>query len=803
MKSKKKRALVISLGVILALVLVCVIAFQAFFRLPLPAYSGTISMEGLKSAVEVRTDDHGIPHIFAQDEDDLFFAQGFITARERMFQMDLTRLAGRGELSLLFGDSMLETDRYFKTLGFYRAAESEYKNTTPVTRAAVDAYTRGVNAYLDTVQFLPSEYTVLGARPQAWRPADSMVAGLLMSYRLNSSRTIKPILYMIYKQSGPDMLKDLLPYIPEGAPYISSSGNQGPTSARCELPGPELAPTGENSFSEIEAPIPLRMHASNWMIFSGSRTTTGKPVFTGSPDLEAVIPSLFYLIHLKGGAYDVIGGSIAGLPGVHALGFNGHIAWSITVGNADNLDFFTEKVNPANPDQYLTEDGYRDFQIIDESVKVKGDNGIREEKFKVRISRHGPIISDIMSEMPADCAMLWPGLQGRDGTVEGLLALNRATNFDEFRKALSMVNGASVHLGYADTEGNIGYEYVTTFPIRKNGDNPLPRPGEKGEYDWTGYKPFEEQPYELNPAKGYVASFNQMPEAGDYYGTAYFLFERPFRFEQMAAKKDKFTVDEIREMQNDVVSNLAGRWVPQILKACEGKAELARYTAVFKGWNYAMDTGSPQATLFNSFLTHLISNTFEDQLGKKVVDTVVKDLNVDIPVQWIIRYMGDNENKFWDDTTTPNIKETRDDMVLKSMKEAVEELSARMGSDPQGWAWGKVHQMTIRHPMGDVLPFLNLSPLPYAGDDFTIHAGWWDRGNPYDMLSGAVIRLVVDMSNLDTITIMSPPGQSGLYMSPYYSDLAETWSKGGQVPAHYTDAKQLRQVLMLEPGKAK
>jgi len=803
MKSKKKRALVISLGVILALVLVCVIAFQAFFRLPLPAYSGTISMQGLKSAVEVRTDDHGIPHIFAQDEDDLFFAQGFITARERMFQMELTRLAGRGELSLLFGDSMLETDRYFKTLGFYRAAESEYKNTTPVTRAAVDAYTRGVNAYLDTVQFLPSEYTILGARPQAWRPADSMVAGLLMSYRLNSSRTIKPILYMIYKQSGPDMLKDLLPYIPEGAPYISSSGNQGPTSARCELPGPELAPTGQNSFSGIEAPIPLRMHASNWMIFSGSRTTTGKPVFTGSPDLEAVIPSLFYLVHLKGGAYDVIGGSIAGLPGVHALGFNGHIAWSITVGNADNLDFFTEKVNPANPDQYLTEDGYRDFQVIDEGVKVKGDNGIREEKFKVRISRHGPIISDIMSEMPADCAMLWPGLQSRDGTVEGLLALNRATNFDEFRKAISVVNGASVHLGYADTEGNIGYEYVTTFPIRKNGDNPLPRPGEKGEYDWTGYKPFEEQPYELNPAKGYVASFNQMPEAGDYYGTAYFLFERPFRFEQMANSKAKFTVDEIWAMQNDVVSNLAGRWVPQILRACEGKADLAKYTAVFKGWNYAMDTGSPQATLFNSFLTHLISNTFEDQLGKEVVDTVVKDLNVDIPVQWIIRYMGDNENKFWDDTTTSSVKETRDDMVLKSMTEAVEELSARLGSDPQGWAWGKVHQMTIRHPMGEVLPFLNLSPLPYAGDDFTIHAGWWDRGNPYDMLSGAVIRLVVDMSNLDTITIMSPPGQSGLYLSPYYSDLAETWSKGGQVPAHYTDAKQLQQVLMLEPGLAK
>jgi len=802
-KSKKARVLVISLSVILALVLISVIAFQVFFRLPQPSYSGTLSMEGLKAPVEVRTDDHGIPHIFAQNEDDLFFAQGFITARERIFQMDLTRLAGRGELSSLFGESMVKTDKYFKTLGFYRAAESEYNNITPLTRAAVDSYTRGVNAYLDTVKFLPAEYTILGARPQAWQPADCMVAGLLMSYRLNAPRAIKPILYMIYKQSGPDMLKELLPYIPEGAPYVSSSGNQGPTSAKCELPGPETTATGDNSFSEIEAPIPLRMHASNWMIFSGSRTITGKPVFTGSPDLEAAIPSLFYLVHLKGGAYDVIGGSIAGLPGVHALGFNGHIAWSITVGNADNLDFFTEKINPANPDQYVTEDGYRDFQLINETVKVKGKDGLTDDKFKVRISRHGPIISDIMSEMPPDCAMLWPGLQGRDGTVEGLLALNRATNFDEFRKAASIVNGASVHLGYADIDGNIGYEYITTFPIRKVGENPLPSPGEKGEYDWTGYKPFEEQPYELNPPKGYVASFNQMPEAGDYYGTAYFLFERPFRFEEMATSKDKFTVDEIRSMQNDVVSNVAKRWVPQILKVCEGKTELTKYTAALKGWNYAMDTGSPQATLFNSFFTHLISNTFEDQLGKKVVDELFKDLHVSIPTQWLIRYMGDNDNKFWDDTTTQDIKETRDDMVLKSMKEAVAELSARLGNDPQNWAWGKVHLMTIRHPLGSVLPFLNLSPLTYAGDDFTIHAGWWDREHPFDMLSGAAIRLVVDMSNLDTITIMSPPGQSGLYLSPYYSDLAETWSKGGQVPAHYTDAKQLKQVLMLEPGKGK
>ncbi len=802
MKSKKMRALVITLSVILAVVLIGVVAFQVFFRLPLPAYSGTLQVDGLKAPVEVRTDDHGIPHIFAQSNEDLFFAQGFITARERMFEMDLTRLAGRGELSTLFGDRMIETDKYFKTLGFYRAAEAEYTNISPDTRTAVDSYTRGVNAYINSVKYLPSEYTILGGKPQAWKPADSMVGGLLMSYRLNSPRGVKPVLYQIYQKAGPDMLKKLLPYIPEGAPYISSIDGDVPGYAQTALPDIDAAAPSD-MYSEIECPVPLRMRASNWMIFSGSRTTTGKPVFTGSPDLEAAIPSLFYLVHLKGGDYDVIGGSIPGLPGVHALGFNGRMAWSITVGNGDNLDYFTETLNPANPDQYLTEDGYKDFQIIDETIKVKGKDGLRDEKLKVRVSRHGPVVSDVMKGLPPNCAMLWPGLMGHDGTVEGLLGLNRARNFDEFRQTLGKVRGGSVHLGYADVDGNIGYQYITTFPIRKSGDNPIPVPGDKGQYDWTGFIPFEDHPYELNPAKGYLASFNQMPEPGDYYGTAYFLFERPFRFEEMANAKDKFTVDDIRHMQNDVGSHLAKRWVPEIQRVCGGDQSLAKYVAVFKDWDYGITTDSPQATLFNSFSTCLIKNTLYNKLGTQIVDELFKDLHVSIPTQWLIRYMGDNNNEIWDDTSTAGVKETRDDMVLKSMKDAVSELSTKLGSDPQNWAWGKVHKMTIKHPLGSVLPFLNLSPLTYAGDDFTIHAGWWDRAHPFDMYSGAAIRIVVDMSDLSTMTIMSPPGQSGMYLSPYYSDLAETWSMGGQVPAHYTDAQQLKQVLTLEPAELK
>ncbi|MBM3708754.1 MAG: penicillin acylase family protein, partial [Actinobacteria bacterium] len=536
---------------------------------------------------------------------------------------------------------------------------------------------------------------------------------------------------------------------PEGAPYVSSACEANPPVAvRENIPEYTMPANSTHAYSEVEAPIPLRMRASNWMAFGGDRTTTGKAVFTGSPDLEAAIPSLFYLVHLKGGDYDVIGGSIPGIPGVHALGFNGHMAWSITVGNGDNLDFFTETLNPANPNQYMTETGYKDFDIIKETLKIKTKEGIKEEEYQVKISRHGPIVSEVMKGLPPDCAMLWPGLMGNDGTVEGLLAINRARSFEEFRKGLSVVRGGSVHVGYADVEDNIGYQYLTTFPIRKAGNNPIPVPGEKGEYGWTGFMPFEEHPYELNPARGYLASFNQMPEPGDYYGTAYFLFERAFRFEEIAGSKDKFTVDDIRKMQNDVVSHIAKQWVPVVLEVCQGEKDLAAYVSMLKNWNYAIDTDSPQATLFNSFFSHLIRNTLEDQIGEEIVAELFKDLHVSIPAQWLIRYMNDNNSFIWDDIRTPDIEETRNDIVLKSMKEAVAELSARLGDSPEKWAWGKVHKMTMKHPLGSVLPFLNLSPLPYAGDDFTIHAGWWDREHPYDMYSGAAIRIVVDMSDL-------------------------------------------------------
>lgn len=786
--------------VLVAFAIISIVAFQVFFRLAVPSYSGTIDIPSLKEPVEVRTDDHGIPHILATNDDDLFFAQGYITARERIFQMDLTRLAGRGELSTLFGEKTLETDRYFKILGFYRAAVDEYNHLSAPTKRAVDAYTRGVNAYLSTTKKLPREYLILRGKPAQWKAADCLVGALLMSYRLSAPRWTKPILQRIYDHAGADTLNRLLPWIPASAPVISGERNRTPFAQTLKTSEMRPGRFFESAFGDPYNPVIMRQKASNWMIFSGSRTTTGKAVFTGSPDLEAVIPSLFYLVHLKGGSYDVIGGSIAGLPGVHAVGFNGRIAWSITVGNGDNVDFFIEKPNPANPDQYITENGYRNFEVTHETIKVKVKGGFREEKITRRVSRHGPVISGVMKAFPQNCTMLWPGLMGRDGTMDGLLTLNRARNFDEFRSSLGMVRGASVHIGYADIDNNIGYQYLSTLPVRRAGENPVAMPGDKGAHDWTGFVPYERHPYDYNPKKGYLASFNQMPEVADFYGTAFFLFERAYRFDEMVNAKERFTVEEIRAMQNDTGSYLAKRFTPVVASACAGDAKLAPHAKRLSEWDRFVSVDSVEATIFNAFLTRLIENTFTDELGEPIIREFYKDLHVSIPVQWLIRYWDEPTGGFWDDVATKDVRETRDGIIVKSMREAFHQLTEKFGKDEKKWAWGRVHKMMIKHPLGSVLPFLNLGPYTYAGDDFTIHAGWWDRQEPFAMKSGAAIRIVVDMADLSTMTLMSPPGQSGHYLSPHYGDLAETWAKGGQVPAHYTSAEKLEKILKLIPS---
>jgi penicillin amidase len=793
------KALKTVLGIIVVLSASLLIFYHIFFRLPLPEYSGTIVLAGLKSDVEVRYDSYGVPHIFAENDEDLFFAQGFITARERMFQMDMTRRAGRGELSVLFGEATINADKFLKTLGIYRTARVEYATLPQKYKDIFTAYGRGVNAYIETVDSLPREYVILGVKPEQWVPEDTISCGILMAYSLTRSKKTDLILHRIGEEAGEKFLKQIIPDFPDFGPLVSSEqARMSVTEMKKFYTRFTPSPTVKREDPSLSL-IP-EIAASNWMILAGSRTTTGKPIFTGSPDLEPKIPSLFYLIHLKSKNYDVIGGSLPGAPGVNVLGFNGKIAWSTVNGRVDELDYFIEKLNPDNPNQYLTERGYRDFEIVEETLKIKTKEGIKEEKLTIKISRHGPIISEVMPLAPPNTAMQWVGMKPT-GVFRGFTDMMQARNFQEFRKAISHVRTPTLNMGYADIDGNIGYQYMASPPIRKKGTGVLPVPGWNGEYDWTGHVPFEKLPYDLNPKKGYFASFNNKPKRTPYHITNFFLFERALRFEEIAREMGKLNLEEARKLQLDSVSVLAKRWVPHILRTCKDDPELKEVCSLFEGWNFSLERESAAASLFRAFYQYLMKNTLQDEAGEKLwKEQLSQYIIIYIPDLILTKIIDDNNHPFFDNSKTADVKETRDDIIKQSLQDAKAELSERIGDDPEEWEWGKIHQMIFTHPMGKKLTFLNLSPIPMRGDGFTINVGRCDNKNPYEMKSGGVIRMIVDFSNIENSTFISPPGQSGQFKSPHYDDLAQIWADGKQIPMHFLSAKDLPDVLMLKKG---
>ncbi|MBN2224892.1 MAG: penicillin acylase family protein [Deltaproteobacteria bacterium] len=787
----------ISVYAIVGIIAVAFIAFQVFFRLALPHYSGTIEVAGLIAPVEVRFDEFAVPHIFAENEHDLFLAQGYITARERMFEMDVTRLAGRGELCTLFGDRTIKEDRYLKTAGFFRTAKVEYAQIPPWVKAAVDAYAEGVNAYLDSAKYLPREYAVLRAEPRPWEPEDTILAAILMGFSLETSVDADFSFYQIGERIGQERLRLLLPSYPDFAPTISPEG--APTTAAGGRLTPALfcSPAGSGGVNPFHAPSAII--GSNWMIFGPAKTTTGAAIFAGSPDLAPQIPAIFYLAHLKGAGYDVIGGAVPGAPGIATLGYNGHIAWSAIASQLDCLDFFVEKVNPDNPDQYLTEKGWRDFEIVQETLKIKTGDGITEEKMTVKISRHGPIISDVDSRAPENCAMMWTGSSGT-GAFEGFLKLDRATNYDEFRAALSGVAQPELVMGYADKDGNIGYQSIAKTPIRKKGDGILPAPGWDGQYDWADYVPYDELPHDLNSRAGYFGGFNNQAKRDGKRLSTFYYFERATRFaEIMGERTTPLSPNDVRKLQLESVSVVAKRLVPYLLSAAKGDENLAEYTALFDGWDFSLDKDSAAAALYGSFYLHLLTNTFKDEFPEDIWKELTNADMVYFADQALAKHIGENDFALFDDLNTKDVVETRDDIIKKSLDDAVADLTCRLGKNPAEWRWGKLHEMTFAHPLGEALSFLNLKPIPMSGDFFTIGAANWGINDLYNMTYGGCIRMIVDFSDIEKSTLISPPGQSGQYLSPHYDDLVDAWLSNEQIPMHYTDAETLKDLLVLTP----
>ncbi len=794
-----------------------------------PQINGELHLQGLDGQVDVYRDNMGIPHIYAGNLHDLFFAQGFIHAQDRFWQMDAWRHIGSGTLSEMFGDSQVSTDTFLRTLGWRQTSQAEWDAMGPESKAILQAYSDGVNAYLKNHdgEAASLEYAVLKLlnpdyKISAWTPVNSLTWGKAMAWDLRGNMSEEIERAVLLKTLTPQQIDQLFPPYPSDHPVIVNelSNTSAFTSPNAQTMMPSQVPadaltTLQHNVSALDTLLGPEGHGigSNSWALSGKLTESGMPILANDPHLAIQMPSIWYQMDMhcmpKSDAcpYEMAGFSFAGVPGV-IIGHNADIAWGFTNTGPDVMDLFVERVNPNDPNQYEADGKWVNFETRTETISVVGGKPVT---ITVRSTRHGPVISDSYGDitdknldhtgdfvpfkeragiyLPEQyvIALDWTALRP-SSPFEAIWGFNKAKNWDEFRAAARDFHVPAQNLTYADTQGNIGYQMPGDIPIRKKGDGRFPVPGWAGEYDWQGYIPFDQLPYSFNPPEGYIATANnEIPPAGyPYLITADWDYGyRANRIVQLIKQAPaKISLAYIQAMQGDMYDANAATFVPLLLEL-DARSSLGQSTAIqlLKNWNYQADSNSAAAAVFEAFWRHLLQNTFRDDLPD--------DYQPDGGSRWneVMRNLVKNpKDPFWDDKSTKSKVETMDDILKTSLTDGVNEVKGHFGSDSSKWKWGVLHAATFRNQtlgesgVGLIEGLFNRGPYQVGGGEAIVDATGWSVNDGYETNWLPSMRMVVDLSNLANSLTVHTTGQSGHAYDRHYDDMARLWSEVAYYP---------------------
>ncbi len=796
-----------------------------------PQIDGEIHLQGLDGAVDVYRDTMGIPHIYASSVHDMFFAEGFVHAQDRFWQMDAWRHIGSGSLSAMFGKGQVSTDAFLRTLGWEQTAEAEYAGLSPESKAILDSYTSGVNAYLKdhTGTALSLEYAVLGLlspdyKITAWTPVNALTWGKAMAWDLRGNMDTEIERAVLLKTLTPQQIDQLFPPYPSDHPVIVNKIGDGATASK---------PSSASTFDVSQLPLDaLQQNASlldaalgpksdgigsNSWVVSGKLTNTGLPLLANDPHLAIQMPSIWYQIDMhcmpKSDAcpYEMSGFSFAGVPGV-VIGHNDKIAWGFTNVGPDVMDLFIEKVNPDNPNQYEVDGKWVDFTTRKETINVVGGSPV---DITVRSTRHGPVISDTFGALedvnksgdPSFVpfkdrsalalpqhyviALEWTALTPST-PFEAIWGFDKAQNWADFRAAASNFHVPAQNLVYADTSGNIGYQMPGDVPIRKNGDGRYPVPGWNSQYDWTGFIPFDQLPYTFNPAEGYIVTANNQVVANSYPYLITNDWNYGFRanriVDMIKNASGKIDISYIQKMQGDDLDPNVVTFVPLLTQmSSQFTGNDASALALLKNWDGQAKMDSAPAAVFESFWGHLLSNTFDDDLPKDYWPDDGSNFNE------AMRNLAKNPNDpFWDDKTTKNVVETRDDIIKKSWSQAVSELEGKYGSDMSKWSWGQMHTATFQNQtlgttgIGWIDDLFNRGPFPTNGGSSIVNAtAWANVGKDYVVTDLPSMRMIADMSNLSNSLTVHTTGESGHAYNKHYDDMSSLWANIKYYPMYW------------------
>lgn len=775
----------VAVGVVAAAVAVPLLAGVAawgWLRAQVPDPGGDTVLPGLDQPVTVIRDRDGIPHIHAASAHDAYAALGYVHAQDRLWQMEMARRAGAGRLSEVLGgqDVLLRTDRLMRTLGLYRRAEASVAALSPDTRAALDAYAAGVNAYLThRREALPLEFQLLRLTPEPWRPADSVVWAKLMALRLSTNYRGEIHRARLLARLPPERVQALFPPARPDAPTT--------LAALDGIPPERLA-----ALAAALPPEPPGLGlASNEWVLDGRHTTTGKPILANDPHLELEAPILWYLARIEAPGLSLSGATAPGMP-FHLLGHNGRMAWGFTMTYSDTQDLFVERIDPADPSRYLTPDGSAPFAIRTETIAVARR---APQTLTVRETRHGPVLSDLeggdLASSGHVLALAFTGLGDADTSVEALHRLNRAGTGAEVRAALALHQSPQQNVAYATTDGTIGLITPGWVPVRRHGDGRMPVPGWTGEYDWTGMIPFADLPQVENPPSGRLVNANNAVVGPDYPHLIAAEWPEPLRARRIAAMLDAagpVSPDAVAAQQQDVRSTAADDLLPLMLAVSPHGPRAAQAVAMLTVWDHRMDRTRPEPLIFAAWQRELSQALFAGDLGPLFSEGL-----------W-------QSTRLLQDTLAAPPNGCCAAALADSLDRALDGLAARYGADPAAWRWGDAHRAVLAHRLLALIPgvrdLYDLT-IPSDGGNDTVNRGSTtlsDTAAPFAHRHGAGLRAVYDLADLDRSRFMIATGQSGNPLSPHWGDLVHRWRDGEYVglPSRPQEAAR----LILHPSPA-
>ncbi|MCX4813020.1 penicillin acylase family protein [Streptomyces sp. NBC_01239] len=877
-KGRKARLLVL----VLVLAIIGGIAYGAYWsistvRASLPQTTGSITLDGLSGPVDVKRDSYGIPQIYASSDADLFMAQGYVQAQDRFYEMDVRRHMTSGRLSEMFGKGQVKDDEFLRTLGWDRVAQKEYDTTLSAsTKKYLQAYAKGVNAYLKGKdgKDISLEYAALGFennyKPQKWTPVDSIAWLKAMAWDLRGNMQDEIDRALMTTRLGPQQIADLYPEYPysrnqpivtegeydeytktfgsdDNSTSTSTSGTTGSTSSSSGSALTSQLSSLSNVLEDLPTAVGVNGQGigSNSWVVAGKNTITGKPLLANDPHLEASLPSVWYQMGLHCRAisskcqYDVSGYTFAGMPGV-VIGHNQNIAWGMTNSGVDTTDLYLEKLSG---DGYLYDGKTKPFTSRTETIKVAGG---ASKKIVVRETNNGPLLSDRDDELVKvgkkatvdtaapdrgdgyGIALRWTA-EDPGTTMDAVFAIDKASNWTEFRAASTKFDVPSQNLVYADTKNNIGYTLPGKIPTRGKGDGSLPVPGWDPKYDWDGYIPQAALPYEFNPKRGYIVTANQAVIDKDKYPytltTDWGYGTRSQRITDLIQSKidggGKISTDDMRQMQLDDSSEIAKLIVPKLLKLDIDDPDVREAQKLLEGWDYTQDADSAAAAYFNSVWRNILKLAFGNKLPKELrvkgqclfvspVDTTgpadednqkvrecgerdADEAQPDGGDRWfeVVRKLMDDPTSDW--WTTPKSgnrpgASNMNQLFKRAMIDARWELTAKLGKDIDTWSWGRLHRLFLKNQTlgtegpGIVKYVLNRGPWKLSGGEATVNATGWNAAGGYGVVWVPSMRMVVNLDNFDKSKWINLTGASGHAYSAHYTDQTSKWVNGELLP---------------------